>query len=41
MIRYLDQHLENEPLWQEAEVRRLVAEHGAETFKGLDLFGVV
>lgn len=25
--------------WQEAEVRRLVAEHGAETFKGLDLFG--
>jgi hypothetical protein len=27
-------------LWQEAEVRRLVAEHGAETFKGLDLFGV-
>jgi len=41
MIRYLDQHLKNEPLWQEAEVRRLVAEHGAETFKGLDLFGVV
>jgi hypothetical protein len=28
-------------LWQEAEVRRLVVEHGAETFKGLDLFGVV
>ena len=26
--------------WQEAEVRRLVAEHGAEAFKGLDLFGV-
>lgn len=41
MIRYLDQHLDNEPLWQEAEVRRLVAERGAETFKGLDLFGVV
>jgi hypothetical protein len=31
---------EGEP-WQIAEVRRLVAEHGAETFKGLDLFGVV
>jgi hypothetical protein len=27
--------------WQEAEVRRLVAEHGRETFQGLDLFGVV
>ena len=26
--------------WQEAEVRRLVAEHGKEKFQGLDLFGV-
>ena len=26
--------------WQEAEVRRLVAEHGRERFAGLDLFGV-
>ena len=25
--------------WQEVEVRRLVAQHGAEIFKGLDLFG--
>lgn len=35
--RYVD--AEAEP-WQEAEVRRLVAEHGKETFNGLDLFGV-
>jgi Glycosyl transferase family 2 len=26
--------------WQEAEVRRLVTEHGRERFEGLDLFGV-
>lgn len=26
--------------WQEAEVRRLVQEHGKEKFQGLDLFGV-
>jgi len=26
--------------WQEAEVRRLVQEHGPEKFKGLDLFGL-
>jgi hypothetical protein len=26
--------------WQEAEVRRLVAEHGRDRFAGLDLFGV-
>jgi hypothetical protein len=26
--------------WQEAEVRRLVQEHGSEKFKGLDLFGL-
>ena len=32
-------HLDVEP-WQEAEVRRLVAEHGREHFAGLDLFGV-
>jgi hypothetical protein len=30
--------IEAEP-WQEAEVRRLVAEHGRERFEGLDLFG--
>lgn len=35
---YLD--VDAEP-WQEAEVRRLVQEHGKETFAGLDLFGVV
>jgi glycosyltransferase involved in cell wall biosynthesis len=35
---YLD--VDAEP-WQEAEVRRLVAEHGREKFAGLDLFGVV
>jgi len=33
-------HLDAE-LWQEAECRRLVAEHGREKFAGLDLFGVV
>ena len=27
--------------WQEAELRRLIAEHGREKFAGLDLFGVV
>lgn len=31
---------EGEP-WQEAEVRRLVAEHGREHFAGLDLFGLL
>lgn len=31
---------ESEP-WQEAEIRRLVAEHGRERFAGLDLFGIV
>jgi hypothetical protein len=31
---------DNEPLWQEAEVCRLVQEHGEEKFVGLDLFGV-
>ena len=31
--------INSEP-WQIAEVKRLVAQHGAETFKGLDLFGV-
>ncbi len=37
IMKYLD--VDAEP-WQEAEVQRLVAEHGAEMFKGLDLFGV-
>lgn len=37
LMRYLD--VEAEP-WQEAEVRRLVAEHDAALFHGLDLFGV-
>jgi len=32
-------HLDREP-WQESGVRRLVQEHGAEVFAGLDLFGV-
>ena len=32
-------HLNQVP-WQEAEVRRLVTEHGAEKFAGLDLFGL-
>jgi hypothetical protein len=32
-------HVDAEP-WQEAEVKRLVAEHGAARFAGLDLFGV-
>ncbi len=36
-MKYLD--VDAEP-YQEAEVRRLVAEHGAEMFQGLDLFGV-
>ena len=31
---------EDVELWQEAETRRLVAEHGRERFAGLDLFGV-
>jgi hypothetical protein len=36
-MKYLD--VDAEP-WQEAEVRRLVAEYGREKFTGLDLFGV-
>ncbi len=32
-------HLDMEP-WQEAETRRLIAEHGREKFAGLDLFGL-
>jgi hypothetical protein len=32
-------HPSSEP-WQEAEVLRLLAEHGVEKFAGLDLFGV-
>lgn len=37
-MKYLD--VDAEP-WQEAECRRLVAEHGREKFAGLDLFDVV
>lgn len=37
LMKYLDV---NEEPWQEAECRRLVAEHGREKFTGLDLFGV-
>lgn len=37
LMRYLD--VDAEP-WQEAEVRRLVAEHGHARFAGLDLFGI-
>lgn len=36
-MKYLDIHAVP---WQEAEVRRLLEEHGRETFAGLDLFGV-
>ena len=32
--------VDDEEPWQIAEVQRLVTQHGAETFKGLDLFGV-
>lgn len=38
LMRYLDA---GAAPWQEAECRRLIAEHGREMFKGLDLFGVV
>lgn len=38
LMRYID--VDAEP-WQEAECRRLWKEHGAATFSGLDLFGVV
>ncbi len=31
-------HVDSEP-WQEAEVRRLISEHGRERFEGLELFG--
>ena len=27
--------------WQESECRRMMAQHGVERFRGLDLFGVV
>jgi Glycosyl transferase family 2 len=37
LMQYL--HIDKEP-WQEAEVRRLVLEHGVEKFSGLDLLGV-
>jgi hypothetical protein len=29
----------NDVPWQESELRRLIAQHGWATFKGLDLFG--
>lgn len=38
LMQYLD--VDAEP-WQEAECRRLIAEHGAQRFAGLDLLGVV
>lgn len=38
LMQYL--HIDKEP-WQIEEVRRLVLEHGAEKFSGLDLLGVV
>lgn len=38
LMKYL--HIDAEP-WQEAECRRLMAEHGRERFAGLDLFDVV
>lgn len=39
LLDHLDPVDLSEP-WQTVEVRRLVAEHSAERFKGLDLFGV-
>lgn len=38
LMKYLD--VKAEP-WQEAECQRLYMKHGAETFAGLDLFGVL
>ncbi len=38
LMKHLD--VDAEP-WQEAEVRRLVKEHGRDKFAGMDLFGVV
>lgn len=38
LMKHLD--LSDSETWQEVEVRRLIAEHGRETFAGLDLFGV-
>lgn len=38
LMKHLD--LDAEP-WQEAECRRLMSLHGAEKFRGLDLYGVV
>jgi len=37
-LKHLD--LSDQVPWQETECRRLWAEHGSETFKGLDLFGI-
>jgi hypothetical protein len=39
LMSYLDLS-ETEAPWQEVELKRLIAEHGAEKFSGLDLFGV-
>jgi hypothetical protein len=40
LMSYLDVS-ETEAPWQEIALRRLIAEHGAKTFAGLDFFGVV
>lgn len=39
-LKNFEHGMEPEP-WQEAEIRRLVREHGIATFQHLDLFGVV
>ncbi len=39
---HLMKHLDMDAVpWQEAQMRRLIAEHGVEKFAGLDLFGTV
>ena len=39
LMSYLDLSEDKAP-WQEIELKRLIAQHGAEKFAGLDLFGV-
>lgn len=40
LMNYVHQHSRSREPWQEAECKRLIAEHGREKFLGLDLFGV-
>jgi len=39
LMQYLDLS-ENAQTWQELELKRLIAEHGAQKFAGIDFFGV-